>query len=229
MMRLKSSLLFVVVFLLGIVAGFGMGNLYGANSYNAQLEQKVTDLQSRFQTVNDNYLTLVREYNKLFTLRAPSVVDVSQVSTTVTPAAPKPTTATTATVDVKVTPTPAAKQTVAPTAKPAATTAGATAPATGAKIKAEFKAEAIGGTGPLEGTPPLKVDFTDLSTGTITSWKWDFGDGETSTDKNPEHMYQDCPGDKKLCTVKLTVCGADGCVTTTKPDYIWVSTSCSGC
>ena len=33
------------------------------------------------------------------------------------------------------------------------------------------------------------VAFKDLSVGTITSWKWDFGDGETSTEQNPLHTY----------------------------------------
>jgi PKD repeat protein len=36
---------------------------------------------------------------------------------------------------------------------------------------------------------PYVVQFTDTSTGTITSRVWDFGDGETSTDENPEHTY----------------------------------------
>ncbi len=34
-----------------------------------------------------------------------------------------------------------------------------------------------------------KVRFTDLSTGTPTSWLWSFGDGQYSTDQNPEHHY----------------------------------------
>ena len=34
------------------------------------------------------------------------------------------------------------------------------------------------------------VAFKDLSTGNITSWKWDFGDGETSTEQNPIHTYK---------------------------------------
>jgi hypothetical protein len=34
------------------------------------------------------------------------------------------------------------------------------------------------------------VAFKDLSEGRITSWKWDFGDGETSTESNPLHAYQ---------------------------------------
>ncbi|WP_372947623.1 M6 family metalloprotease domain-containing protein [Mariniphaga sp.] len=34
-----------------------------------------------------------------------------------------------------------------------------------------------------------KVNFTDLSTGSPTSWLWSFGDGELSTEQNPEHYY----------------------------------------
>ena len=37
------------------------------------------------------------------------------------------------------------------------------------------------------------VAFKDLSVGKINSWKWDFGDGETSTEQNPIHAYQ-APG-----------------------------------
>lgn len=34
------------------------------------------------------------------------------------------------------------------------------------------------------------VSFTDESGGKITSWKWDFGDGTTSTEQHPIHAYQ---------------------------------------
>lgn len=34
------------------------------------------------------------------------------------------------------------------------------------------------------------VAFKDLSTGEIKSWRWDFGDGETSTEQNPVHTYK---------------------------------------
>jgi PKD repeat protein len=34
------------------------------------------------------------------------------------------------------------------------------------------------------------VTFQDLSEGKITGWKWDFGDGTTSTEQNPMHQYQ---------------------------------------
>jgi PKD repeat protein len=40
------------------------------------------------------------------------------------------------------------------------------------------------------GVKPFTVKFTDLSTGSPTSWVWDFGDGATSTEQNPTHVYQ---------------------------------------
>ncbi|MFQ6116643.1 MAG: PKD domain-containing protein [Candidatus Bipolaricaulia bacterium] len=53
------------------------------------------------------------------------------------------------------------------------------------------------------------VQFTDQSTdpdGTIQSWSWDFGDGATSTERNPKHHY----AQKGTYTVKLTVTDNDG-------------------
>jgi len=50
--------------------------------------------------------------------------------------------------------------------------------------------------------------FTDTSTignGNITGWNWDFGDGTTSTEKNPSHQFTTC-GTK---TVTLTVTAND--------------------
>jgi hypothetical protein len=51
------------------------------------------------------------------------------------------------------------------------------------------------------------VQFKDLSYGNITSWKWDFGDGSTSTEQNPTHKYAQ-PGMYYL--VVLNVEGPDG-------------------
>ena len=36
---------------------------------------------------------------------------------------------------------------------------------------------------------PLFIQFNDTSTGSPTSWYWDFGDGNYSTDPNPTHEY----------------------------------------
>lgn len=42
---------------------------------------------------------------------------------------------------------------------------------------------------PLSGDAPLTVAFTDLTTGSPTSWAWDFGDGDSSSLQNPTHSY----------------------------------------
>lgn len=59
---------------------------------------------------------------------------------------------------------------------------------------------------PSSGAAPLEVSFTDTSTGTPTSWLWDFGDGDFSTAQNPTHLY-DAAG---TYTVTLTATNADG-------------------
>ena len=40
------------------------------------------------------------------------------------------------------------------------------------------------------GTVPLKVQFIDTSTGNVTSWSWNFGNGATSTQQNPTYTYK---------------------------------------
>jgi PKD repeat protein len=55
------------------------------------------------------------------------------------------------------------------------------------------------------GFAPLTVNFTDTSTGTVTSRSWSFGDGGTSTAQNPSHTY----GAGGL-TITLTVTGPGG-------------------
>jgi PKD repeat protein len=42
---------------------------------------------------------------------------------------------------------------------------------------------------PISGVPPLSVQFTDLSRGNPTKWKWSFGDGTIGTTKDPLHIY----------------------------------------
>ncbi|AKB46497.1 cell surface protein [Methanosarcina sp. Kolksee] len=73
---------------------------------------------------------------------------------------------------------------------------------------------------PTSGKAPLKVAFTDTSTGSPTSWKWDFGDGTTSTQQNPTHKYSKVGN----YTVKLTATNAAGSNMVTKTDYIKVVT-----
>lgn len=50
------------------------------------------------------------------------------------------------------------------------------------------------------------VAFKDQTTGRATSWKWDFGDGKTSTEQHPIHAYER-PGN---FVVVLDVDGPDG-------------------
>jgi PKD repeat protein len=72
---------------------------------------------------------------------------------------------------------------------------------------------------PTGGYVPLAVDFTDLSTGSPTSWLWDFGDGTgTSTEQNPSYTYSTAG----TYTVTLTASNADGSDGETKVDYITV-------
>jgi len=55
------------------------------------------------------------------------------------------------------------------------------------------------------------VAFKDQSVGQITSWKWDFGDGATSTEQNPIHQYADTrPGREGDYSVTLEVTGPKG-------------------
>jgi PKD repeat protein len=42
---------------------------------------------------------------------------------------------------------------------------------------------------PLTPGPGQTVQFADTTTGDPTSWQWDFGDGETSSAKNPSHAF----------------------------------------
>jgi len=69
---------------------------------------------------------------------------------------------------------------------------------------------------PRVGNSPLTVTFTDSSTGSPTSWAWDFGDSNTSTDQNPENIYSSAG----LYTVALTATNGAGSDTETKTDYI---------
>jgi len=39
------------------------------------------------------------------------------------------------------------------------------------------------------GTPPVAVNFTDTSSGSLVYWNWTFGDGTLSYEQNPVHTY----------------------------------------
>jgi kumamolisin len=65
---------------------------------------------------------------------------------------------------------------------------------------------------PSSGETPLTVQFTDTSTGTPTSWLWDFGDGTAQqTAQNPIHEFTNTVvGTAKEFSVSLTVTNANG-------------------
>jgi PKD repeat protein len=72
---------------------------------------------------------------------------------------------------------------------------------------------------PVTGPHPLTVKFTDTSTGVPSAWLWSFGDGQTSTLKNPSHIYT-YPG---TFMVSLQVTYQDlGNKYATKPNFITV-------
>jgi len=64
------------------------------------------------------------------------------------------------------------------------------------------------------------ISFTDQSTDNPTSWNWNFGDGNSSSEENPSHTYDNAG----VYTVALTVSNDYGTDTETKIDYIIVGT-----
>ncbi len=79
--------------------------------------------------------------------------------------------------------------------------------------RAEFEAA------PSTGNVPLSVSFADRSSGDVTSVLWDFGDGTSSSEVNPSHVYTE-PG---LYTVVLRVTGPSGSATRSAPNGIVAS------
>gem|GEM_PF-829090 len=68
--------------------------------------------------------------------------------------------------------------------------------------------------------PDASVDFTSSVVGVIGGYSWNFGDGNTSTQPNPTHLYTT----DGLFTVTLTVTSASGCtsVETLAPIQVWL-------
>ncbi len=56
------------------------------------------------------------------------------------------------------------------------------------------------------GPGPFSVTFADETVGTVNSWSWEFGDGQTSVEQNPTHVF----ASNGPFTVKLTVDGPFG-------------------
>jgi PKD repeat protein len=57
---------------------------------------------------------------------------------------------------------------------------------------------------------PTMVRFTDASSGSVSSYLWNFGDGTTSTAKNPVHRYYDWPSYRPSFRVTETVSNPAG-------------------
>lgn len=68
------------------------------------------------------------------------------------------------------------------------------------------------------GEAPLAVQFDDKSSGQISSYLWNFGDGQTSTQQNPSHTYLT----EGVYQVTLTVAGPGGATTGHISDYVVV-------
>jgi hypothetical protein len=71
---------------------------------------------------------------------------------------------------------------------------------------------------PTLGVQPLRVGFTNTSSGVYTASLWAFGDGVTSTLPSPTHTYTAL----SVYTVALTVSGPGGSDTEAKAEYITV-------
>ncbi|HEX6882778.1 MAG TPA: PKD domain-containing protein [Planctomycetota bacterium] len=68
------------------------------------------------------------------------------------------------------------------------------------------------------GPAPLQVSFSDRSSAGARTWDWDFGDGTTSTQRHPTHVYAE-PG---RYTVRLTVGGLGGSAVREQADAVEV-------
>ncbi len=72
---------------------------------------------------------------------------------------------------------------------------------------------------PTTGNAPLTVTFGDASTGFPTAWLWNFGDGETSTEQHPTHVYLNAGS----YNVSLTVTNPTASDIETKTSYVTVT------
>jgi len=69
------------------------------------------------------------------------------------------------------------------------------------------------------GIAPLAVAFQDASTGPITDWLWEFGDGAASSEPSPAHVYATAGS----YDVSLTVTGPGGSDQRVEPGFVVVT------
>ncbi len=81
-----------------------------------------------------------------------------------------------------------------------------------AQLAADFSAT------PVSGCSPMVIQFTDLSKGNPTQWRWDLGNGVITSLKNPSATYFS-PG---TYNIKLVIKNASGADSITKQNYIIV-------
>jgi PKD repeat protein len=94
-------------------------------------------------------------------------------------------------------------------------------------VQSDVGPTSVFGASPTNGAYPLVVQFLDYSTpgsAEITSWLWDFGDGQTSQVQHPSHTYT-TPGQY---TVSLRVTTSIDADTTTLIGFITVEDAPSG-
>jgi gliding motility-associated-like protein len=70
---------------------------------------------------------------------------------------------------------------------------------------------------PVSCQAPFDIKFTNASAGPgILSYRWDFGDGTTSTEKDPSHTYQNTG----TYTVTLITTSSEGCIDTIRKENL---------
>ena len=69
------------------------------------------------------------------------------------------------------------------------------------------------------GVFPLTVTFNDRSTGNVSSWNWNFGDGNTSTEQSPSHTFATAG----KYTVSLQVTDGTSNDSESKTDLVWAT------
>jgi PKD repeat protein len=68
------------------------------------------------------------------------------------------------------------------------------------------------------GSPISFVDGSTVSISSVTSWKWDFADGSTSTLQNPAHSYA-APGSYKVTLTAFSDAGCSNSISNTVQQY----------
>jgi PKD repeat protein len=74
----------------------------------------------------------------------------------------------------------------------------------------------------VAGTCVNPVQFTDLTTNLPTSWLWNFGDGQTSTQQNPLHTYTTAG----TYNVSLSATNANGTASITRLNVVTIQIPC---